>query len=188
MKSIIKWILLVIIFIVIFVLGARSAKDEIHKTEQEDAKTEMLIIQGKAKIILENYHINNENGIKGEKMEDTSLEEKYGISEIGNFYKWTRETVVEQGIPFPILKDNEYYLVNYDTEEIVYSGGYKAEDGNTYYKLSDIKNVESKLIEETNATEEVQPAEESQSAEEPKEEVRENEGEGTNQTEQTEGN
>ena len=175
MKSIIKWIFLVAIFATIIVLGARTAKEEINKTEQEDEKTEMLIVQGKAKIVFENYHVNNDNGLKGEKMEDTSLEEKYGISDIGNFYKWDKNTLIEQGVVEPILKEGEYYLVNYETEEVVYSEGYIAEDGSVYYKLSDIKNAANK------ATEEVQNEE---SQETPKEEeVTQNDGEGTNKTE-----
>ena len=171
MRSIIKWLFLVIIFVVIITLGAKSAKEEILKTEQEDAKTEMLIVQGKAKIVFENYHVNNENGLKGEKMEDASLEEKYGITEIANFYKWSEEMLKEIGIANPVLKGDEYYLVNYDTGEVVYSAGYMAEDGIVYYKLSDIKNAENKEVENP------------EKAEESQEEVQENEGERANQAE-----
>ncbi len=147
MKSIIKWIFFAAIFITITVICFNFAKEEKFKTEQDDIKTEMLQVQGKAKITYENYHVNNENALKGQKMEDTTYEQLYGISEISNYYKWDLDTLKEVGITDPILEEGEFYLINYDEEEVVYSKGYNAEDGNTYYKLSDIKNIGK--VEET---------------------------------------
>lgn len=142
MKGFIKWTIVVIILVAAIIFAIHFVEDEFDKHTQEDIKTEMLQVQGKAKIVLERYRVDNNNGLKGEKMEDLSLEEAFGITEVTNFYKWSDEVLKEEGITQPILNSDEYYLVNYDTEEVVYSAGYKAEDGKIYYKLSDIKNID----------------------------------------------
>lgn len=157
MKGFLKWTFVVIILVVAITVAIHFAEDEIDKNTQEDIKTEMLQVQAKAKIVLERYHVNNENLLKGEKMEDASLEEAFGITDIANFYKWTEEILKEEGIGEPVVDEGEYYLVNYDTEEVIYSAGIKSEDGNVYYKLSEIKKLN---VQENQEPEEVQKIEE----------------------------
>lgn len=47
----------------------------------------------------------------------------------------------ENGLGDAIVKDNEYILVNYESEEIVLSRPYIYKK-HEYYKLSDIKQIE----------------------------------------------
>lgn len=138
-KSIIIWIIGIIILTFIAIFAFDFFEKGLNIKKQEDIKTEMLQVQAKSKIILERYHVDNNNALKGEKVEDTSLEEKFGIDNIQNYYKWTKDVLIEVGLNNIILEDNEYYLINYDLEEVIYSNGYKTEDGNIFYKLSDIK-------------------------------------------------
>lgn len=133
------WILGVILLIAIIVFAVNLLQNGLEQKNVEDIKTEMLKIQAKAKVVLEMYHVDNKNTLKGEKMSDASLEGVFGITEIANYYKWTIDTLKEVGIQNTLLQNDDYYLVNYDNEEVVYSLGYIAENGNVYYKLSDIK-------------------------------------------------
>ena len=137
--SIVIWIIGVILLAIVIVIAIHFMQEEINKNQQEDIKTEMLQVQAKAKIVLEKYNVDNNNGLKGQKMEDKTLQEKYGIEQIENYYKWTKEILAELGLQETLLQEGEYYLVNYDTEEVIYSQGYKAENGEIYYKLSEIK-------------------------------------------------
>lgn len=138
-KSAIIWILGIAILIIGIVYAVQFLGGEVEKENQKTIKTEMLQVQAKAKIILEQHHVDSQKELKGEKMEDTSLEETFGITEISKYYKWSQDTLKEVGIKDMKLKEGEYYLVNYDTEEVVYSKGYQDEEGKQYYKLSEIK-------------------------------------------------
>ena len=95
----------------------------------------MLQIQAKAKLELEKYHLNKENGLKGEKIENAEFE----ITEEGNFYKWTKETLEEIGLMQTLIKEDEYYLINYDSEEVIYV------TKNEKIKLSEIDKEEKTL-------------------------------------------
>ena len=37
--------------------------------------------------------------------------------------------------------DDEFYIVNYETSEVIYSEGYTDLDKNTVYKLSEMQNI-----------------------------------------------
>lgn len=139
--SAIIWILGVAILVLVIVFATNYVQKEAKQRNSEDIKTEMLQVQAKAKVVLEKYHVDKNNGLKGEKMEDISLESLYNITNIGDYYKWNKDTLKEVGFIETVLKEGDYYLVNYELEEVIYSIGYKAEDGNTYYKLSEIKNI-----------------------------------------------
>lgn len=134
-------ILGVAILVLAIVFATNYVQKEAKQRNSEDIKTEMLQVQAKAKVVLEKYHVDKNNGLKGEKMEDISLESLYNITNIGDYYKWNTDTLKEVGFIETVLKEGDYYLVNYELEEVIYSIGYKAEDGNTYYKLSEIKNI-----------------------------------------------
>lgn len=55
---------------------------------------------------------------------------------IQQFYMWKQAELDEESLNSIKLKDDEFFLVNYETEEVIYSEGYTDEDGNTYYQLS----------------------------------------------------
>lgn len=157
MKQTIKWAMIALALCALVIITERFIKDEVNKNIHEDIKTEMLQVQAKAKIILENYHVDNENGLEGEKMEDTSLEEKFKISNISNYYKWTKETLGNIGLTDTLLKTDEYYLVNYEIEDVVYV----TKNGDEYYKLSEIKKSDEQKEnwEEENHTTKIEEGE-----------------------------
>lgn len=141
-KSIIIWILSVVMIALLIIFAIHFLENMVTKESQKDIKTEMLQVQAKAKLVLENHHVNEANGLKGEKIEEESLLESFGVEKGETYYKWTKDTLQEVGMKEMVLKQEDYYLVNYDTEEVIYSAGYQTKEGKTYYKLSEIKEVE----------------------------------------------
>ena len=137
MKHFIKYSLAVIFIIIIIVAAVHIIRNAYKTYTNEEIETEMLQVRAKAQLEFEKYHVDNENGLKGEKIENS----EYGIEEEGNFFKWTKETLTELGLEQNLLKDGEYYIVNYDTEEVIYSTGIKDEDGKEYHKLSEIEEL-----------------------------------------------
>ena len=59
-----------------------------------------------------------------------------------SYYLWNQDILNEEGLDSIKLKDNEIYIVNYETEEIIYYPGYKHTDDKTYYKLSDLTVIQ----------------------------------------------
>lgn len=139
------WLIPVIaVLIVIILFGIQFVSNLIYEGKWENIKTDMLKIQAKAKLIFENYHLNNANGLLGEKIEDITTIQNFGVSDGENYYKWTKDTMSNTGLSESTLKDEEYYLINYDTEEVIYSAGFKTKEDEVFYKLSDIKNLNIK--------------------------------------------
>jgi len=55
-----------------------------------------------------------------------------------NWFIWDKEYVQEQVSDKIEIGDNEYFLVNAYTHEVLYSAGYKDQEGNLYFLLSDM--------------------------------------------------
>ena len=140
-NSIIWLIPLIAILTVIIIFGVQFVQKLVHEKEWENVKTDMLQIQAKAKIVFEKYHVDNANGLAGEKIEEISTIEQFGIEQDKTYYKWTKETLEQNGLAEVKLEQEDYYIINYDTEEVIYSKGYQTKDGNIYYKLSEIKDL-----------------------------------------------
>ena len=54
------------------------------------------------------------------------------------YYVWNKETLKEVGLENIKLTDG-FYIVNYETDEVIYSEGIQVDD-KTCYKLSEIAN------------------------------------------------
>ena len=147
MRHFIKYTLAVVIIVAIIVTIVHFARTDYKNYTNEEIETEMLQIRAKARLEFEKYHIDNENGLIGEKI----VNQEYGIEEEGNFFKWTKEILEKLGLTQNLLKDDEYYIVNYDTEDVIFSSGIKYKDGNIYYRLSELEKAkeESNKANET---------------------------------------
>ena len=117
-------------------------------------ETNMLQIQGKVKILSEEDNMDKDtNKLKGRKIEENKDIEKVRqlindgiISEEEE--KFSRYYIIdnfdlEQMKLDNIYLDNGFYIVNYDTEEVIYSEGIEV-DGDKYYKLSQLKELDKK--------------------------------------------
>lgn len=166
-KKVINLIIAIIIIIaiatVIFIVGKKA----LQETSLQDLRTNLLLIQGKAKTYTENVSVETANldetkeedntkieEVKGQKLKGTALEncaenikneaKKAGIQDTKDYYYLSQEDLNSMGINIQV-EDNAYYLVKYNFEdtEVVYTKGYEHE-GKIYYKLSELKNVELK--------------------------------------------
>lgn len=147
--------LMLMIWMIVIVLAIVGigylAKEEMNKEKIETYETDMLLIQGKAKVISQESAIQKkEELLKGKKLEEhleegiiKELLEKQVISQeevaFSKYYMLEQVTLEEMGLENISLKEG-YYIVNYDTDEVIYAKGVKI--GNkVYYKLSELKAI-----------------------------------------------
>lgn len=151
MKLVIIFIL--IIFVIINVV--KYVSTELRKKESDDIITNMLIIQGKVKLISGEAEVNsNENNYVGTKLSEYDNQDiKSSIQSIGieessfeNYYILNEENFANMGILNELknIQDNEY-IVNYKETDVIYINGIDI-DNAVKYKLSDILNKEEPKI------------------------------------------
>lgn len=123
------------------------------KTNIEDINTSLLQVQAKVKVINEQSVVkNDESLLKGAKLQDiqnedivstvNGLKEKEIIREdeenYDKYYAWNQELLNELGLE---NFDNNILIVNYSTLEIILPNGIQlGENGEIFYKFSEIKN------------------------------------------------
>ena len=150
--------LMLILCIVIMILAIGSilyfAKEKVDEETIQTYETDMLLIQGKVKVLSQESTIQKkEELLKGRKIEECleeveikTLLEKQIISQeeadFSKYYVLEKANLEEMGLNNIQLKEG-YYIVNYDTDEIIYAKGIKIGD-KIYYKLSELKQETGK--------------------------------------------
>jgi len=146
--------LMLIICIAIIIIGVIGIiyllRENIQKEKLETYQTDMLLIQGKVKVISQEATIQKkEELLKGRKLSD-SLEEEQVKKLLDNniitqeetsfekYYILEQSHLEEMGLNNIKLQEG-YYIVNYDTDEIIYSNGITIGE-KTFYKLSELEN------------------------------------------------
>ena len=150
-------IFLVIIILVLILVAVRFVELQYKNEESETIKTNMLAIQGKAKIIAEEEKALKKElaGIKiSDKKEEENIkklleQQNITIDENSKYYVLDKENLKEIGLGNIELESDQYYIVNYDNLEILYTKGIQIGD-NILYKLSDFNklNEEKDFVEE----------------------------------------
>ena len=150
-------IFLVIIILVLILVAVRFVELQYKNEESETIKTNMLAIQGKAKIIAEEEKELKKElaGIKiSDKKEEENIkklleQQNITIDENSKYYVLDKENLKEIGLGNIELESDQYYIVNYDNLEILYTKGVQIGD-NILYKLSDFNklNEEKEFVEE----------------------------------------
>lgn len=149
---------ILIIIITALVIGVMYyIKQQYINEESETIKTNMLAIQGKAKIVVE-----EEKALKKEligtkvlteqqeqKVKDFLKSQNIEIEENSKYYILKSEDLTTMGLGNINIEPNEYYIVNYNNMEVLYTKGVKIGD-NRYYKLSDFNNLsdEKEIVKE----------------------------------------
>ena len=157
-------LIICIAIIIALILGVvYIVKENIEKEKIETYETNMLLIQGKVKVISNEATIQkSEEPLKGRKVEEAieeeqikSLLEKNIISQeeasFSKYYILEQEHLDEIGLNNIELKEG-YFIVNYDTDEIIYSNGIKV-GKDIYYKLSELKELKELNKQEENIEE-----------------------------------
>lgn len=148
----IKTFLILIIAIIAVIGGIYFFRDKYDGEKFETVKTNMLLIEAKTKIIGEKVKIKEKNAkYVGKKIDELKEEEKIkvlidnGIIKLDEkdvkYYVLEKSDIESIGLN-NISMDDEYYIVEYTSNEIIYSEGIEKEEGKRLYKLSEIKNVE----------------------------------------------
>lgn len=138
-------IFIIILIIVLVILGYYTVRNFTKDKKIEDIKANMLLIQGKCKILEENTKVNkNEDAILGKKVSDMKEDpivaqflEKKIIPEdkLDKYYVLFNEDLNNMEIDVQ-NEENSYYIVNYEEDSVYITKGYMNEETDeTVYKL-----------------------------------------------------
>lgn len=143
-------ILFIILVIGIIIYGVlKYAKKEVDSEQFETIKTDMLLIEAKTSIVAQKVKIKEKNAkyignkIENDENEDIKKLEEHGIIELkkeNNYYILDDNNLDELELSVRNQKQGNY-IVEYNSNEIIYTSGIKDKYGNILYKLSDIEKV-----------------------------------------------
>lgn len=140
---------LVITIIILLIIGGATVyigTSVIKQATLQTVNTNMMLIQAKTKTIAEQAKFNNnQDNYKGTVLSEVSGNKKIDeminvgiIDDASKFYLLSKDDLISMGLEKIDIEDG--YIVNYETEEVIYVKGYE-NDGITYHKLTDMKNV-----------------------------------------------
>lgn len=146
--AILVFVIALLVFGVIYFVRIQAEKEK-----AEDIKTDMLLVQAKVKTISSEYILEKKDEIlKGTKLSD--MEENETIKTFlakelfdpkekdTKYYVLNQENLNELNLNQVTLKENTYYIVEYTKNKVYYTDGFVFEDGNTYYEIKEIENLE----------------------------------------------
>ena len=134
-----------------------SGLDVVETAEIQTVNTNMLLIQIKCKTLSEKATFEkNDTLLKGTTltsiMETATGNEYNKVNDLINkgvistteehyskYYLLSNQDLTDMGLEDATV-ENEYYIINYETEEVIFTKGVKKEE-NTYYKLSELKDL-----------------------------------------------
>lgn len=143
-------VIVIIVFVAIIVAsGIYYIRMRLNKEYNETIKTNMLLIEWKIKDYKDKKTASKEEfvglGSKLSEMQDDNIISELlnkGIIEKGQYDKYyilKDEDLANLSLEFS-NEEGSYYIVNYDTMDIVFSKGCKYDKDKILYRLSDIEN------------------------------------------------
>lgn len=140
------FIVLVIIAAIIYA-AVQFFGTKYNEEEFETLKTDMLLIQGKIEVVSQKVDIEEENAeYIGTSIKENKEDEKIqnlinnNIIDIDSkkskYYCINNDNLNELGLEN--VRVDDYYIVDYENNEVIYINGIKNENGDTIYKLSDM--------------------------------------------------
>lgn len=148
--------LVITIVVLLILVGIMiDAGDNIIKSANlQAAITNMLMIQTKVRILSDEANFEGKDSILvGTKLSTivsgsqnamiNSLKQNgvFTEPEKENLYLLDGSHLIQMGLENIKLKSDEYYIVNYQTDEVIYTKGIEDKNGTIYYKLSELANV-----------------------------------------------
>ena len=127
--------------------------EQFEKSRIENVKTNMLLVQGKIKVLQESSVAKKDESIlKGKNVADNAENEKVkemlekGVistqdESYDKYYIVDQDTLTQMQIEGIVFGEGNFYIVNYATNEILWTQGITI-DGVTYYKLSDLEKLD----------------------------------------------
>ena len=126
-------------------------KNEYDDEQFETIKTNMLVIEAKTKMVAEKIKMKEKDAVYiGKKVEEEKDDEDIkklqengiiNLEEKNNIYYILRKNDLEELGLTTVNLEGGYYIVEYNSNEIIYTKGVKDKSGNLLYKLSDMEIV-----------------------------------------------
>ena len=144
----IKIILVILIIAAVIYVAVKLLNKEYNNAEYETVKTNMLLIQGKTEVIAQQVEIEEEGAdyigteIK-EKQADDKIQNliQNNIIDIeskdNNYYCIDNANLEELGLGN--IKTEDYFIVDYKQNDVIFVDGIENEEGNVVYKLSEME-------------------------------------------------
>lgn len=165
-----RLIIAIVIICVVVVFGFNYVKKMIDNEQNKNFQADLLLIQAEVELIKGKHEMDKENNqLKGYQLtqlpENINLDEFYGkniisAEEYEKYYLFDSVVLEQSGLGDISNKYNGYFLVNYDSYEIIYTEGYENENGLWCYKISDLnkkpEHINQKMLETANRAEENQ--------------------------------
>ena len=152
-RSAIKLIFTILILAVV-ITGIVFMAEKLWKDNSvTDIETDLLSIKAKCKDIHDKNIIDENTQLLGENITEYPENEEVNeiISGSGKWYKLSQDDLEAIGVGN--LKAKDGYLVNYEENDVIYAKGIE-KDGQLYYKLSDIQNIELEKEVDSNSSDE----------------------------------
>lgn len=152
-KTYVKTFFIILLICVVAIGVVYYLKQGYDGEQLETIKTNMLLIEAKTKIVAEKVKIKEKDakyiGTKIEKdTEDAEIRylQEQGIIDLNakdvKYYSINQTNLEELGLSNITLEEG-FYLVEYSSNEIIYSKGIENVEGTKLYKLSEIQKIES---------------------------------------------
>ena len=144
----IKIFIVIAIIVIGIILALKFLNKEYNSQEYETIKTDMLLIQGQTEVLAQKVAIEEDDAeYIGTKLEDKEIDETIQNlidkeivdldSEDSNYYCLDNSNLEELGLE-DVRTDN-FFIVDYKQNDIIYIDGIEDAEGNIVYKLSDMK-------------------------------------------------
>ena len=150
-KSLVVTYIKIFIVIAIIAVGIYIAikffNKEYSSEEYETIKTDMLLIQGQTEVLSQKVEIEDDDAeYIGTKLKDKEIDENIQNlidkkivdldSDDSNYYCLDNSNLEELGLN---IKTDNYFIVDYKKNDVIYIEGVENSEGNTVYKLSDME-------------------------------------------------
>lgn len=143
--GIIAIIIAVLVIVGIAIFAYNFIVNTADEQKLEDIRANMLLIQGKCKILQETTKVNNnQDGLKGRKlseMQEDSIVSEFlnkniiDSSKLDKYYALSNEDLNSMELDIKNEEDS-YYVVNYEENMVYITKGYNAKDSEeVFYKL-----------------------------------------------------
>lgn len=144
--TLVSLVITIIILMIITSVTIYTGSNVIKQVTLQNVNTDMMLIRAKVKTMEEQAKFNKDNSnykgtplinVLDNKKIDKLVDEGI-VEDITKYYLLSKDDLNSMGLEKVDIADG--YLVNYETEEIIYVRGLEKDD-NIYYKLSDIKDL-----------------------------------------------
>ncbi len=144
--TIVALVIMIIIMIILAGVSITAGVGVLKSTKLQNINVNMLLIEAKAKTIAEETNFDAENTqLIGTKVSEYSGNKKVSqlvtdgiIENPEECYVLSKEDLNSMGLSK--INEEAKYIVNYKTSEVIYVDGFE-QDGKTYYKLSETKQL-----------------------------------------------